>query len=49
VGGRDATGANEGRFSVLVDTPEWLRGRREIRSFFIQEVDRDKVFPFGAP
>lgn len=32
----DATGANEGRFSVLVDTPEWLRGRREIRSFFIQ-------------
>jgi len=26
-----------------------LRGRREIRSFFIAEVDRDKVFLHGEP
>lgn len=30
-------------FSVHLWTPEHLRGRREIRSFFLQEVDRDKV------
>lgn len=30
-------------FSVHVETPDWLAQRREIRSFFIGEVDRDKV------
>lgn len=35
-------------FSVHVNTPEWLAGRREIRSFFIAEVDRDKVVLCGA-
>lgn len=30
-------------FSVHIHTPEWLAGRREIGSFFIAEVDRDKV------
>ncbi len=30
-------------FSVHVHTPAWLTQRREIRSFFIAEVDRDKV------
>jgi predicted nucleotidyltransferase len=30
-------------FSVHVHTPAWLAQRREIRSFFITEVDRDKV------
>lgn len=34
-------------FSVLVDTPEWLAQRRAIRSFFIAEVDRDKVVLAG--
>ena len=34
-------------FSVHVHTPEWLRERREIRSFFINEVDRDKVVIAG--
>ena len=29
--------------SIKVHDPEWLRGRREIESFFVQEVDRDKV------
>jgi predicted nucleotidyltransferase len=27
----------------------WLEGRREIASFFIQEVDRDKIVLFGGP
>jgi predicted nucleotidyltransferase len=30
-------------FSVHIHTPDWLRQRREIRSFVIDEVDRDKV------
>jgi predicted nucleotidyltransferase len=30
-------------FSVHVHTPAWLAQRREIESFFIAEVDRDKV------
>jgi predicted nucleotidyltransferase len=30
-------------FSVHIHTPAWLAQRREIRSFFIAEVDRDKV------
>jgi hypothetical protein len=28
---------------VFVHTPEWLRDRREIRSFFIQEVDVEEA------
>lgn len=34
-------------FSVHVDTPAWLQGRRAIKSFFIAEVDRDKVVVAG--
>jgi predicted nucleotidyltransferase len=30
-------------FSVHIHTPEWLAQRREIGSFFIAEIDRDKV------
>jgi hypothetical protein len=45
----DAAGANEGGFSVFVQTPEWVRERREIQSFFIQEVDRDKIVLYGDP
>ncbi len=30
-------------FSIHVHTPAWLAQRREIKSFFITEVDRDKV------
>ncbi len=36
-------------FSVHVHTPEWLDGRRAIRSFFIAEVDCDKVVLHGDP
>ncbi|HEY7618729.1 MAG TPA: hypothetical protein VH834_03105, partial [Solirubrobacteraceae bacterium] len=33
--------------SVHVNTPEWLAQRRAIQSFFIAEVDRDKVVVAG--
>lgn len=35
-------------YSVSVFDPEWLRGRREIQSFFIQNVDRDKLVLAGS-
>lgn len=34
-------------FSVHVHTPDWLTQRREIRSFFVAELDRDKVVLCG--
>jgi predicted nucleotidyltransferase len=34
-------------FSVHVHTPSWLAQRREIRSFFVAEVDRDKIVLCG--
>lgn len=36
-------------FSVHVKTPSWLAQRREIKSFFMAEVDRDKVVLAGLP
>ena len=36
-------------YSVKVNDRSWLEGRREIESFFIQEVDRDKVVLYGSP
>ncbi len=35
-------------FSIHVNTPDWLAQRREIDSFFIAEVDRDKVVVSGS-
>jgi uncharacterized protein len=35
-------------FSVHVEDLEWLAGRREIKSFFIDEVDRDKIVLAGG-
>ncbi len=35
-------------YSVHVHDSEWLRGRREIESFFIAEVDRDKLVLAGS-
>lgn len=35
-------------YSVHVHEPEWLQRRREIESFFIQEVDRDKIVLAGS-
>jgi predicted nucleotidyltransferase len=43
----EAEGASPFYFSVKVMDLDWLRGRREIRSFFIQEVDRDKIVLHG--
>jgi predicted nucleotidyltransferase len=45
----DAEGDDPVWYSVLVYDAERLRDRREIRSFFIQEVDRDKVVLMGSP
>ena len=45
----EAEGESPIWFAVQVYTPERLAQRREIRSFFIQEVDRDKVVLFGEP
>jgi predicted nucleotidyltransferase len=39
--------ANPAPFVTHTWDREWLRNRREIRSFFIQEVDRDKIVLLG--
>jgi predicted nucleotidyltransferase len=44
----EAEGANPVDFSVYVHDLDWLRGRRAIRSFFVQEVDRDKLVLAGS-
>lgn len=43
-----AEGESPFAYSVHVYDPRWLRGRREIESFFIQEVDRDKIVLAGS-
>ncbi|MGH2988061.1 MAG: nucleotidyltransferase domain-containing protein [Solirubrobacterales bacterium] len=45
----EAAGMSPFLLSVQVVAPEWVRGRREIESFFIQEVDRDKLVLSGQP
>jgi predicted nucleotidyltransferase len=35
--------------SIKVYAPSWLEDRRRIESFFIREVDRDKVVLYGEP
>jgi predicted nucleotidyltransferase len=35
--------------SIKVHDPDWLEGRREIDSFFIRDVDRDKIVLYGTP
>jgi len=35
--------------SAKVFDPQWLAQRRDVESFFIQEVDRDKIVLFGEP
>lgn len=41
-------GSNPFAFSLQVVSPEWLDGRRDIRSFYIAEVDRDKIVLHGS-
>ena len=43
-----AEGESPFNYSVHVHDPEWLRDRRAIESFFIQEVDRDKIVLAGS-
>lgn len=43
-----AEGESPFTYSVHVYDPDWLRGRREIESFFILEVDRDKIVLTGG-
>lgn len=45
----EAEGANSASFSPKLYDPELIAQRREIRSFFMQEVDRDKIVLFGEP
>lgn len=44
----DQADARPAFFSAHVHDPEWLEQRRRIRSFFIQEVDRDKIVLAGS-
>jgi predicted nucleotidyltransferase len=44
----DAEGDSPVYFSLRVFDTDWLRDRRRIRSFFIQEVDRDKLVLEGG-
>ncbi|HEX5527674.1 MAG TPA: nucleotidyltransferase domain-containing protein [Solirubrobacterales bacterium] len=44
----DAEGDSPVYFSLRVFDADWLRGRRRIRSFFTQEVDRDKLVLAGG-
>lgn len=43
-----ASGESPFSYSVQVHDRDWLRGRREIESFFIREVDRDKIVLAGS-
>jgi predicted nucleotidyltransferase len=43
-----AESENPFAYSVHVHDPGWLSSRREIDSFFIQEVDRDKLVLAGS-
>lgn len=43
----DAVGDSPVYYSLRIFDTDWLRERREIRSFFVQEVDRDKLVLYG--
>lgn len=43
-----AEGESPFNYSMHVHDADWLRGRREIESFFIQEVDRNKIVLAGS-
>jgi predicted nucleotidyltransferase len=43
-----AEGESPFTYSVHVHAEDWLRRRREIESFFIGEVDRDKIVLAGS-
>jgi hypothetical protein len=43
-----AEGVSPVWYSFFIEDSEWLRSRREIRSFFVAEVDRDKIVLCGS-
>jgi predicted nucleotidyltransferase len=43
----DEQGQSPAWYSLQLHDPAWVRSRREIRSFFIREVDRDKIVLYG--
>lgn len=43
-----AEGESPFNYSVHVHDPGWLQGRRAIESFFIREVDQDKIVLVGS-
>lgn len=42
-------GALAWHFSVHVHNLDWLAQRRKVRSFFVAELDRDKIVLYGDP
>lgn len=48
MGAAEAEGLNPFQLSTRVADPAWIEGRRDIDSFFIREVDRDKVVLVGG-
>ena len=44
----EAEGVNPFQVSTRVTDPGWIEGRRAIDSFFIREVDRDKIVLAGG-
>jgi hypothetical protein len=44
----EAEGESPLTYSVIIYDSDWLRNRREIRAFFIQDVDRDKLVLYGS-
>jgi predicted nucleotidyltransferase len=45
----EAEEANPAAFSIKLYDPELVAQRRRVRSFFIEEVDRDKIVLAGEP
>jgi predicted nucleotidyltransferase len=43
----DAVGDSPVYYSLRIFDTNWLRERRAIHSFFVQEVDRDKIVLYG--
>lgn len=44
-----AEGTNPASFSIQVVTADWIGARRRIKSFFLEELDRDKIVLAGEP
>lgn len=45
----DREGASPAFFSLKVFDPTWIAERRRVESFFMRDVDRDKVVLAGSP